>query len=226
VHAACPFVWPDLRLGLPPYLQANLCEAHHRIRRLRFHSDGKVGGSGGSKKSSADAVAAAALAASSEEYVASKVEETRRSAIRKDRRERPADAFALLIKKGHSPSDIRAALSVQRIDFVVTAHPTQATRRTLLIKYREMAKLLAKNDRADLQSDERARVREALTRVIVSSWETHTIRRARPTPVEEARAGFAVVEDVLWTAVPDHLRSLDKALVPSTSCHRRLFPCR
>ena len=38
------------------------------------------------------------------------------------------------------------------------------------------------------------------------------IRRTKPTPVDEARSGLAVVEQVLWEAVPAFLRKLDAAV--------------
>ena len=45
------------------------------------------------------------------------------------------DAFKLLIEKGFEPEQIREALMKQRVELVLTAHPTQAARRTLLEKY-------------------------------------------------------------------------------------------
>ena len=43
-------------------------------------------------------------------------------------------------------------------------------------------------------------------------WYGMDFRQHRPTPVEEARWGFAVVEDSLWRAVPEFLRRLDTTL--------------
>ncbi len=45
------------------------------------------------------------------------------------------DAFNLLIQKGFKPSEIRDTLLQQNVELVLTAHPTQASRRTLLDKY-------------------------------------------------------------------------------------------
>jgi hypothetical protein len=60
----------------------------------------------------------------------------------------PFSSFQSLLASGFSPLDIAEALKTQTVEFVLTAHPTQATRRTLLMKYRAMAGLLARNDQA------------------------------------------------------------------------------
>ncbi len=99
------------------------------------------------------------------------------------------------------------------IDFVLTAHPTQATRRTLLTKYAAIATLLGTRERTDLSPYAKKHVEEDLERLILSCWRSNTVRRVRPSPVDEARAGLAVIEDVLWQAVPIHLRTVDEALI-------------
>ena len=60
------------------------------------------------------------------------------------------------------------------------------------------------------------RLRELLAQI----WFGDDFREERPTPVDEAKWGFAVVEDSLWRAVPEFLRRLDRAL--SDSCGVRL----
>lgn len=47
-------------------------------------------------------------------------------------------------------------------------------------------------------------------------WETDEIRLQRPTPVEEATGGLLVFEQSLWNAVPQTLRSLDRALTATS----------
>ena len=47
-------------------------------------------------------------------------------------------------------------------------------------------------------------------RIISSIWGTDEIRRNKPTPQQEAAGGNAIVESVLWDAVPSYLRKLDR----------------
>jgi phosphoenolpyruvate carboxylase len=113
-------------------------------------------------------------------------------------------------------SQLYDAVAALRIELVLTAHPTTITRRTLAHKQRRIAELLAHEDRPDLTSPEREAVLENLRREITAMWDTDEIRAERPTPVEEAISGLLVFEQSLWDAVPQYLRSLDRALLKAT----------
>ncbi|UAW97703.1 phosphoenolpyruvate carboxylase [Halopseudomonas nanhaiensis] len=95
------------------------------------------------------------------------------------------------------------------IELVLTAHPTEVTRRTLIQKYDAIADTLARRDHDDLSIAEIATLRSDLARLISEAWHTDEIRRSRPTPVDEAKWGFAVIEHSLWQALPRFLRELD-----------------
>jgi phosphoenolpyruvate carboxylase len=102
------------------------------------------------------------------------------------------------------------------VELVLTAHPTQAMRRTLLQKHRRIAAALASRDRQDLLPDEREELMQELRREITAIWQTDELRRQRPTPVDEARAALVLFDQVLWDALPVYLRSLDRALLDAT----------
>ncbi|KAG7978949.1 hypothetical protein I3843_05G105900 [Carya illinoinensis] len=57
---------------------------------------------------------------------------------------------------------------------------------------------------------------EDLVREITSIWQTDELRRYKPTPVEEAKAGLNIVEQSLWKAVPHYLRRVSNALKKHT----------
>jgi phosphoenolpyruvate carboxylase len=97
------------------------------------------------------------------------------------------------------------------IDLVLTAHPTEVLRRTLIQKYDRIADALAALELAP--SDSRAEHETMLKRLIAEAWHTDEIRAERPTPQEEARWGLAVIENSLWEAVPQAVRDIDRALV-------------
>ncbi len=103
-----------------------------------------------------------------------------------------------------------------RIELVLTAHPTEVSRRTLIRKYHQIASTLSDRRRQDLLSFEHDKQRGRLHRIIEEIWSTNEIRDDRPTAVDEARWGFAVIENSLWQAVPEFLRHLDRL------CSRRL----
>ena len=108
------------------------------------------------------------------------------------------------------PAVSAEGLSGVRVELVLTAHPTEVLRRTLIQKYDAIGAELAA--RARLGDTERRESDERLERLISEAWHTDEIRRERPSPEEEARWGFAVIENSLWDAVPRAMRDLDAAL--------------
>jgi len=121
------------------------------------------------------------------------------------------EAFSTLAKNVE-PEKLHQAVCDMQIGLVLTAHPTEITRRTLLQKHNRIASLLDTQDRLDLTPDEKADVITALKREVTSAWHTDEIRQRRPTPLDEARSGYAVVEQTLWNAIPRYGRQLDRAL--------------
>ncbi|HEY6362323.1 MAG TPA: phosphoenolpyruvate carboxylase [Vicinamibacterales bacterium] len=122
------------------------------------------------------------------------------------------EAFPRLIAGGITPHGLYDAVCGLRIELVLTAHPTEVSRRTLIHKYNRIAALLAERDRSDLTIPERQEVHEALRREIVSAWETDEVRLHRPTPLDEVRSGLIVFEQSLWHALPRLMRGIDRAL--------------
>ncbi|CAJ2648338.1 phosphoenolpyruvate carboxylase 4-like [Trifolium pratense] len=126
------------------------------------------------------------------------------------------DIFCQLLQDGLSPDDLFNTVCKQAVEIVLTAHPTQINRRTLQYKHIKIAHLLDYNDRPDLGHEDREMVIEDLVREITSIWQTDELRRQKPTPVDEARAGLNIVEQSLWKAVPHYLRRVSNALKKHT----------
>jgi phosphoenolpyruvate carboxylase len=126
------------------------------------------------------------------------------------------DGFGRLLAGGLSPDQLHDSVCALQIELVLTAHPTEVARRTLVQKYNRIAALLAARDRPDLTASEREEVAAALRREIATAWETSEIRHQRPTPIDEVRSGLIVFEQSLWEALPRYLRSVDRALRATT----------
>ena len=106
--------------------------------------------------------------------------------------------------------DILKAIGSLSIELVLTAHPTEITRRTLIHKLVEVNSCLKQLDHSDLTDYERNTVMRRLRQLVAQAWHTDEIRKSRPTPVDEAKWGFAVVENSLWEGVPAFLRELNE----------------
>ncbi|KGD79621.1 phosphoenolpyruvate carboxylase [Tatumella morbirosei] len=113
-------------------------------------------------------------------------------------------------QKGLSEADILKAIEDLSIELVLTAHPTEITRRTLIHKLVEVNSCLKQLDHSDLTDYERNSILRRLRQLVAQAWHTDEIRKIRPTPVDEAKWGFAVVENSLWEGVPAFLRELNE----------------
>ena len=85
----------------------------------------------------------------------------------------------------------------------------QVNRKSVLRKYRKVSELLAQVERSDLLPFEVLQATYDLQRIISGLWGMDEIRRIKPTVQKEAAGGLAVIESVLWDAVPSYLRKLD-----------------
>ena len=111
------------------------------------------------------------------------------------------------LKATVATNDIERALADLHIDLVLTAHPTEITRRTLIHKHGEIHQCLA--DLENSHSND-SRTRDRLADLIAQIWHTEEFLEQRPTPLDEARWSFAVIENSLWDAVPAVLRDIDQ----------------
>jgi phosphoenolpyruvate carboxylase len=123
-------------------------------------------------------------------------------------RESLAEAVQLL-----EGTDLEEAVRRLSVELVLTAHPTEATRRTVLVKHRHVAALLRELDDPDLPPSTEARIRRDLAEEITILWQTDEVRSRRPRVVDEIRTGLWFVESSLWDAAPRVVAEL-RELVP------------
>jgi phosphoenolpyruvate carboxylase len=127
-----------------------------------------------------------------------------------------AGGIAALISKlpelGKSAEDFRTQLADIQIELVLTAHPTEVARRTLIQIFNDISALLATLDRENVTPHGRAGYSRQLAERVLALWHTEEIRTVRPTPVNEAKWGFIAVEQSFWYAIPNFLRELDAQL--------------
>ena len=123
-----------------------------------------------------------------------------------------ADAFARWRAAGLSRDALADAVRTLRIELVLTAHPTEIVRRTLLQAQRRIADVLAVRDRPDLTPEEAEASLDALRREVSTVWQTDEVRDHAVSPLDEVRGALAVFEQVLWEALPRYVRQIDRAI--------------
>ena len=118
-----------------------------------------------------------------------------------------------LAGQGVGLAQVRETLARLEVMPVFTAHPTRATRRTLLAKSQRMARsLLIRLDQDDPTPREAARVRADLRRQIELAWQTDEQPTARPTVAEEAEYVLFHLVEVVYQILPGFYESLAQAL--------------
>lgn len=122
-----------------------------------------------------------------------------------------SQVFERLKNADISEDSIKAAVAELDIELVLTAHPTEVTRRTFIHKHVQLNDCLAALE-LNLPEPEKAELLARIEQLITQAWHSNEIRSQRPTPVDEARWGFAVIENSLWPALPNFMRQLDQQL--------------
>lgn len=118
----------------------------------------------------------------------------------------------LVVQLKKTPEEVFDALKNQTVDLVLTAHPTQSVRRSLLQKHGRIRNCLAQLYAKDITPDDKQELDEALQREIQAAFRTDEIRRTAPTPQDEMRAGMSYFHETIWRGVPKFLRRVDTAL--------------
>jgi phosphoenolpyruvate carboxylase len=122
------------------------------------------------------------------------------------------EAVLLLKQRGLAPAQMQALVDELSIELVLTAHPTEARRRTILSKLSRIAQTLRGLDGCDVLPREEAAARQALREEITALWLTDRAREAKPAVTDEVRTTLYFVAQIFWTAMPRIQDALQSAL--------------
>jgi phosphoenolpyruvate carboxylase len=129
-------------------------------------------------------------------------------------RESLADAFARL--RDVAADEVRARVSQLSLELVLTAHPTEATRRTILLAHLHVAELLTALDDAASKAEEE-QIENELGEQITILWQTDEVRHGRPRLTDEIRHGLWFFEHSLPGAAERLLAELRARLPDAPS---------
>ena len=116
-------------------------------------------------------------------------------------RESLEDAFRRLASVASDDLSTRARATSVRL--VLTAHPTEATRRTVLLAHIRIVEQLVRLDDARLSADERRAAEQRIAEEVTLLWQTDEVRHDRLRVTDEIRHGLWFFEHSLMSAATD-----------------------
>ena len=122
----------------------------------------------------------------------------------------PRWLFARLKESGADAEAARRAIAAQWVRPVLTAHPTEATRRTVLLLQSRVADALLRRDRAESDA-ERARADVDLAAEVELLWLTSEVRHDRPSVLDEVSNVVWYLSDRLMDATDHVAHAFDAA---------------
>ncbi|MCL2384325.1 MAG: phosphoenolpyruvate carboxylase [Alphaproteobacteria bacterium] len=127
-----------------------------------------------------------------------------------------AGTFANLIAEAADENvradELHRLIATTRVRPVITAHPTEAKRVTVLENHRRIYRLLVDLELRRWTSRERASILDKLRDEITLLWLTGELRLEKPTVDQEVAWGLHFFHETLFDGVPELLKKLDRAL--------------
>src|SRR5262249_23325651 len=103
---------------------------------------------------------------------------------------------------------------------VLTAHPTEVTRKSIRDRERDVARLLDDRDRLQLAAEEAAANEQALRQAVLAIWQTSELRRTRLAVIDEVANGLSYYDYTFLRELPRFYAALEDRLESEDPCWR------
>lgn len=127
-------------------------------------------------------------------------------------RETLYESIARLRNEGFSAEDVQRILDNLYIVPVLTAHPTETKRQTILTKLRTISDTLEQITTPGLLPSEERELRERLREDIALLWQSDETRDRPPTVMDEVRTGLYFYEVTIFKLIPKIYEELERSL--------------
>ncbi|WP_191565387.1 phosphoenolpyruvate carboxylase [Metabacillus idriensis] len=122
------------------------------------------------------------------------------------------NAVASLKENGISSDVIQKLLKTLSLELIITAHPTEATRRSVLEIHKRIAALLKSLDQPVITNRERQELEDRLFNEVVILWQTDELRDRKPTVMDEVANGLYYFDETLFEVLPKLHQELEDCL--------------
>ena len=123
-----------------------------------------------------------------------------------------AAAFERLRDGGTGRAEVTRLVQEMMIQPVFTAHPTEAKRRTILLKLLDLSTLLHDLEFRVLLPSERETIWHQVREIVVSLWQSDVNRERRPDVLDEVREGLYFFDTTLFDLLPEIYTEFKRAL--------------
>ncbi|WP_375391631.1 phosphoenolpyruvate carboxylase [uncultured Sphingomonas sp.] len=123
-----------------------------------------------------------------------------------------AEAVAKLAADGVSAEAVRALLADALVAPVLTAHPTEVRRKSMIDHRNRIAQLMALKDAGTAETPEGDAVDDAIRRQIALLWQTRALRRERLYVTDEVETALSYLRDVFMPVLPGLYQRWDRVL--------------
>ncbi len=123
-----------------------------------------------------------------------------------------ASALSRLKEEGLGTQDLQRVLDGMNVGLVLTAHPTEAMRRSVRRKHERIGEMLAGLESPSLTRKERRRIEEDLAEEITVLWQTDELRVRRPEVTQEIERTLLFFEHPLISATLEAYREFEDEL--------------
>ena len=127
-------------------------------------------------------------------------------------------------EKHFSADTVQAFFNKALISPVLTAHPTEVQRKSILDCQLIIASLMSERNRIDMSPDELADNEEALRRFVLILWHTRMLRTSKMTVLDEIKNGLAYYSYTFLTEIPKIYAALEKQLEQRFGQHFAIPP--
>ncbi|HJV27088.1 MAG TPA: phosphoenolpyruvate carboxylase [Aromatoleum sp.] len=130
-----------------------------------------------------------------------------------------AHALGRALDGRHTPGELAAFFDTAEVTPVLTAHPTEVQRKSILNCQTDIARLLDQRDRMALTPEEREESDETLRSAVLTLWQTRMLRPAKLSVLDEVANGLSYFDSTFLRELPrlyahleDQLAERDGAL--------------
>ncbi|MDG5472147.1 phosphoenolpyruvate carboxylase [Jeotgalibacillus sp. ET6] len=121
-------------------------------------------------------------------------------------------AVAYIKENDFAPQEIQQIVNDLSIELIITAHPTEATKRTVLEVQKRISLLLRALDNPYLTKKERRKYDDSLFNEVTALWQTDELRHRKPTVIDEVKNGLYYFDETLFAVLPAIHQELEDKL--------------